>query len=178
MSAAVAGLPGYVDLVMPTLVAGNDLGEAKRAVRHAFLVLLAVASACVPVGTAANEDAPAGGLEVSLAPSAATKGVPFTATDGWTVTIEEFAIYTQVYAAHTIVDPQGHPQRSVGGGGSDGKFMVPGPTCSMRVTAIAAGAGTASVEIGDQRAIVARDRHATVHRRSRHARALRPSRGQ
>ena len=51
--------------------------------------VLLLAIACVPSTVETN---PAGGIEVRVHPSAASRGEPFTTSDGWTVTVERLAV--------------------------------------------------------------------------------------
>lgn len=101
----------------------------KSAGRVALLALLL--AGCLRPG---NEDEPKGGVDVTLFPSAATKGTPFVTPDGWTITIHRFAI--RVAAADVTTAPDG---TQTGGGPGIQRKLVPSPECHLRITAAEAG---------------------------------------
>lgn len=103
------------------------------------LVLLALMT-CVPAG---HDDDPRGGVLATFAPSDATTGKAITTPDGWTLTIDRFAILGQISVDHVVLDSTGQP--AYGGGGTGAAaFLVPGPTCTVDSRAIPVGDATVS----------------------------------
>ncbi|MBX3225804.1 MAG: hypothetical protein KIT84_30495 [Labilithrix sp.] len=102
---------------------------------------LLVLGACVP---ATEELNPRGGVVARLSPSAETAGTSFTSVDGWTVTIERFAVRASVSAQVLRVEsdrPYGY------GGGGYPRILAPNDACELKLTAMSPGPAAAYIEL-------------------------------
>ena len=71
--------------------------------RTRFILLALACAACVP---ASEEAPPTGAFGFTTEPSPATRGEPFTTTDGWTVRIDKVAVQVNVSASPTEQGPE------------------------------------------------------------------------
>lgn len=103
--------------------------------------LFALLAACVP---ATEEVAPRGGVIAQLVPTAETTGRPFRSDDGWTVTIDKFAVRAGLVAERPAA---GNDFGGYIGGFGDPRIFVPTEACELRAVALSVGPAVAYVEL-------------------------------
>lgn len=91
----------------------------------AFALAVLVIAGCL---SRTNDPEPAGGADVTLFPSAATKGEPFVTPDNWTITIHTLALRLQA------IDTVYYDGGETGGGAGVSRIMAPLPQCHLRIT--------------------------------------------
>jgi hypothetical protein len=106
------------------------------------LIVAAAAAACVP---SATDKDPHGGFSIHLAPSAATKGQPFTTADGWTITFTKTALRLSVTGETGYEsDKTIQPDLSISG---DSRVLSATADCELRLTALAVGKAVVKITL-------------------------------